>query len=318
MASKSPKKAPIGWRILANVFYACVLAAILLVSTAASWIGKGHTVGLGPLMFPKEPTKLFHTHQFTILMLGCDEDRAPGGAVIENNKARSDMMLIAQLDFDKHRIDGLSIPRDTGLRLDGGPQHKINAYHAYGGSELSKRAVETLLPGVQIDRVVTVNFDGFVDMVNAVGGVTVDVEKNMDYEDKAGHLYIHLKKGKHLLTGDQAEGYVRFRHSDSDFARADRQHVFMMAFKSAAERNVAAFPNLLDGLTKMLKDGLNPDEVVSLANFVRNVPKSNVKFGSLPVHERPHSSILHVDEDEIPAVLKQYNLIEPGNSVTDR
>ncbi|HLK14900.1 MAG TPA: LCP family protein [Fimbriimonadaceae bacterium] len=296
----------------------CLFA--LLLGTAAGYIGHNHTVSIAQLVFPKEPKKLFHTNQFTVLMLGCDEDRTPGGKIIENNKARSDMMLIAQIDFDKNLITGLSIPRDTAVSLDGGPEHKINAYHAYGGAEMSKRAVEALLPGVGIDRVVTINFEGFDDMVNALGGVPVDVEKNMDYDDDAGHLHIHLKKGRHLLNGQQAEGYVRFRHSDSDYARADRQHNFMLAFKAAAQQKPVAFPYLMDGLTKMLKDGMSSDEVVSLGTFVRELPKDRLKFGSLPVHDRPHSRSFMVDvnEDELPKVLKEYNLLENNNPAVNR
>jgi LCP family protein required for cell wall assembly len=317
MPRKQPKTTPLILRIVSWVFYVFLCCFALLAGTAASWLGNGHV--LTPLQYiPKAPVKLFGTHQFTVLMLGCDEDRAPGGAIITADKARSDMMLIAQLDFDKKKITGLSIPRDTGLRLPGGPMHKINAYHAYGGADLSKTAVETLLPGVSIDRVVTVNFEGFVDMVNAVGGVPINVEKNMDYDDKAGHLHIHLKKGLQLMDGETAEGYVRFRHSDNDFVRADRQHVFMLAFKSAAQKNGAAFPYMVDGLVKMLKDGLSSDEVVSLGYFVRDVPRANIKFGSLPVHDQPHTSILGVNEDEIPRVLRDYNLIENDHPAGDR
>lgn len=317
MPKKQPKRAPLWLRFVSGTFYAFLCAFALLAGTAASWVG-GHSVGILPILFPKEPVKLFKTHQFTILMLGCDEDRAPGGAVITSDKARSDMMLIAQLDFDKKSITGLSIPRDTGLRFPGGPLHKINAYHAYGGADLSKKAVEQLLPGVSIDRVVTVNFEGFVDMVNAVGGVPIDVEKNMDYDDKAGALHIHLKKGPQMMDGETAEGYVRFRHSDSDFVRADRQHVFMLAFKAAAQKNLSAFPYMMDGLVKMLKDGLTSDEVVSLGYFVREVPKANMKFGSLPVHDRPGSTVLAVNEDEIPRVLREYNLIENDHRAGER
>ncbi|MHB8637274.1 MAG: LCP family protein [Fimbriimonadaceae bacterium] len=310
MPKQQPNKRPLWLRVIGGTFYALVCVFALLAGTAASWIGKGHTIGPLQILLPKEPVKLFGTHKFTVLMLGCDEDRTPGGAVIENNKARSDMMMIAQLDFDNKMITGLSIPRDTGVRLPGGPEHKINAYHAYGGADLSKKAVEALLPGVLIDRVVTINFEGFVDMVNAVGGVPVNVEKNMDYDDKAGHLHIHLHKGMQVLDGATAEGYVRFRHTDSDFARADRQHTFMLAFKAAAQKNVSSMPRMLDGLAKMLSDGLTPDEVVSLGYFVRAVPKANMKFGSLPVHDRPHSTILGVNTAEIPRVLREYNLIE--------
>ena len=308
MPKRQPKKAPLWFRIVSWTFYTLLCGFFFLAGTAAGWLNTG-TIGILPLLTPKKPVQLFKTHQFTVLLLGCDEDRTPGGAVIENNKARSDMMLIAQLDFDKQLITGLSIPRDTLVGFGKYHKHKINAYHAYGGPDLSKQAVEALLPGVGIDRVVTLNFEGFVDMVNAVGGVSLNVEKKMDYDDKAGHLHIHLRKGQQTLGGVDAMGYVRFRHSDSDFARADRQHVFMLAFKSAAQTHVTALPRVLDGVSKMLGDGLTPDEVVSLGYFVKDVPKANIKFGSLPVHDVANYN-LEVNKSELPGVLREYNLIE--------
>ena len=99
-------------------------------------------LGLGPILHPEDPSKVFDADSMNLLLLGCDEDRATGGAVITQNKARSDMMMLCHLDFKNSRISGLSIPRDTLIDLP--PQyheHKINAYHAYGGNNLSKMAV---------------------------------------------------------------------------------------------------------------------------------------------------------------------------------
>ena len=302
---------PLWLSLLSGVFYVCFLIACLFVGTAAGWIKQSPTLGklIVRHFFPQDPVKAFGTHQFTILVLGCDEDRTTGGAKITESKARSDMMLVAQVDFDKKLITGLSIPRDTLVGFGKYRERKINAYHAMGGNELAKEAVEALLPGVGIDRVVTLNFEGFVEMVDAVGGVPIDVEKRMSYDDNAGHLHIHLKPGAQVLDGTEAMGYVRFRHSDSDFARADRQHHFMLAYKDAVAKHPLQLPRVTDSIAKMLRDGLSSDEVASLGAWVKDIPKENIRFGSLPVYDVPGYN-LRVKESELQKTLKEYNLLE--------
>jgi LCP family protein required for cell wall assembly len=306
------KPTPPRWRRVVSgfVFYPlCILA--LLIGTLAGWIHTSKPLQgiISDRLFHRDPVDVFHTHMFTVLLLGCDEDRVTGGASISRESARSDMMLLAQVDFDKHLITGLSIPRDTLVGFGKYKERKINAYHAMGGDGLAKQAVEALLPGTDIDKVVDLDFEGFDDMVDAVDGVPIDVEKNMDYVDKAGHLYIHLKKGPQLLTGKDAEGYVRFRHADSDFARADRQHHFMLAFKDQVAKHPFQLTKVVDAIAKMLADGMTPDEVGTLGNWVSQVPKQDIKFGSLPVYDVPHYN-LRVKKSELHKTLVEYDLIE--------
>jgi LCP family protein required for cell wall assembly len=296
----------------------CLFA--LLAGTVEGWSGGSkltHTMILNTLGLSREdPSSVFKTHMFTILLLGCDEDRTTGGAKITESKARSDMMLLAQVDFDKKLVTGLSIPRDLLVGFGKYHERKINAYHAIGGNDLAKQAVEALLPGVQVDRVVDLNFEGFQDMVNAVGGVPIRVEKNMNYDDDAGHLHIHLHKGEQVLDGVNAMGYVRFRHSDSDFARTDRQHNFMLAFKGQAAENWRTLPHVLDGVGKMLSNGMTTDEVASLGMFVKDLPKDRIKFGALPVIEVEHYN-LRLQESEVPKLLRDYNLLEGAQAANN-
>ncbi len=175
---------------------------------------------------------------------------------------------------------------------------------------MAKQAVEALLPGVGVDRVVDLNFEGFQDMVTAVGGVPMKVVKNLNYDDNAGHLHIHIKKGDQVLDGVNAMGYVRFRHSDSDFARTDRQHEFMLAFQDRAKQHPLTMPNVLNGIAKMLSDGMTPDEVASLGMFVKELPKDRIKFGALPVKEIEGSYDLLLDDSQLPKILRDYNLLE--------
>ncbi len=179
----------------------------------------------------------------TLLVLGCDEDRYFGGdgsgmapGQITRHQARSDMMLLVHIDFKHKIICGISIPRDTLVASDGHSSQKINAYHLYGKTsdekaKSSQTAVETLLPGIHIDRTLVLDFGSFEKMVDTVGGVDMYVPKNMDYDDVRGDLHIHLKAGRQHLNGEKSQEFVRFRHSDDDFHRASRQHRLCSRFE---------------------------------------------------------------------------------------
>lgn len=172
-----------------------------------------------------------------ILVLGVD----PGW--VEPGKAgigRSDTIMLATYDPKTGEISLLSIPRDTRVEIPGHGMDKINHAYAYGGIELTVKTVRAFL-NVPIRYYLKIDTTGFVKLVDAIGGVTIDVEKDMDWDDYAGNLHIHLKKGLQTLNGEDANGYVRFRHTDSDQARAARQQKFI----GAAIKQVLKPANLL-------------------------------------------------------------------------
>ena len=169
--------------------------------------------------------------QVNILLLGTD--------VSFGGSSRTDTIKLISIDFAKERISMMSIPRDTWVTLPNGEEGRINSAHALGGNnrqkciDMAKNAVETLLTDlngqpVQIDKYIRVQTDRFVKIVEAMGGIDIDVEKQMDYEDPSQNLFIHLKPGLQHLNGEQAMGYVRFRHdAESDFGRIRRQDAFI-------------------------------------------------------------------------------------------
>jgi LCP family protein required for cell wall assembly len=233
MSKKSKSKAPTKNR-WGSLGYAVFLVFALAIGTGAGWLNQSEVIRK-MIFAPKDPKQTFGSDSVTLLILGCDEDLQDNTGKVLKKQARSDMMLVAKLDFANHMITGVSIPRDTECQLPGYHRLKINAYHniAKKGheAELTQRAVEFLLPNVKIDRVVTLDFDAFQQVVNLVGGVPINSEKNLDYDDNAGHLHIHIKKGPQMMNGYNAMCYVRFRHGDSDFARQQRQKQFLMSFK---------------------------------------------------------------------------------------
>lgn len=164
--------------------------------------------------------------RLNVLILGVDAGLLPHG---KKAPPRSDTLMLASFDPDTKQISLLSVPRDTRVTIPGREgKDKINHAFAYGGVDLSIQTVSNFLD-LPIRYYLQVNSDGLRRLVDAIGGVPIDVEKDMDYDDYAGNLHIHLKKGFQTLNGEQAEGYVRFRHTDSDLARAARQQKFIKA-----------------------------------------------------------------------------------------
>jgi LCP family protein required for cell wall assembly len=304
--------------VLSGLGYVLFLLGVLSVASFAGWLKQSPLASeliRSMVSGPPKPDQEFGKNSVTLLVLGCDSDYTPGGARITRKYSRSDMMLVAKLDFANKRITGVSIPRDTECRLPGYRAMKINAYHAFSkeseADQLSKEAVEHLLPGVTIDRVVTLDFEAFQKLVDLLGGVTVDVEKAMHYTDKAGHLNIDLEPGKQTLGGYEAMGYVRFRHNDSDFKRQDRQKQFLLAVKNEMlkPQNLKSLPQIIEQGKQVLNGALNDKELASLMFFAKEVKPENIKLGQIPVLESRKSTNLLVDEEKLPQVLAEYGLV---------
>ncbi|HHW14080.1 MAG TPA: LCP family protein, partial [Firmicutes bacterium] len=139
----------------------------------------------------------------TILVVGVDSRREDIG--------RTDTILLATYNPPAQRFQAVWIPRDTRVLVPGYNYfQKVNAAYSLGGVDLTRRTIEDLL-GVKIDYHLLVDFKGFVEVVDSMGGVTVDVPKRMDYDDNAQDLHIHLAPGKQRLSGTEALGFVRYR-----------------------------------------------------------------------------------------------------------
>ncbi len=172
-----------------------------------------------------EPGPLSADGKLHVLILGVDPGWvAPGKPGV----GRSDTIMLATYDPKEGGISLLSIPRDTRVEIPGRGKDKINHAYAYGGVELARQTVQSFL-NVPIRYYVVIDTTGFIRLVEEIGGVPIYVEKDMDWDDDAGNLHIHLKKGQQTLNGEDANGYVRFRHTDSDLMRAERQQKFISA-----------------------------------------------------------------------------------------
>lgn len=206
-------------------------------------------------------------------------------ALVNSFEGLTDTMLLVRFDPQTKRVVALSIPRDTRTYIDGVGTTKINAANARGGPALSAKATSELLNGIAIDRYVSINVQGVQALVNALGGVTVHVPKDMKYQDDSQRLYVNLKAGKQHLNGDQALQLLRFRHDEyGDIGRIQRQQ---MVIRSLAEQSlnpvtIARLPKILSVIQSYVDTNLSVEELVALVGFAASIPRSQVQMLMVP------------------------------------
>ena len=204
-----------------------------------------------------------------IIVLGVDE-RAE-----EYDVGRSDTLFVVMFDTNKKSASLLSVPRDTRVRIKGHGWDKINHAYAYGGRELTQKTTEELL-GIKINNYVMVDFKGFVGLVDAIGGVDINVEKNMYYYDTWDGFKIDLKKGMQHMDGKTAIQYVRYRDEEGDIGRIRRQQHFIMAVydRITSANMLLHIPGLAKQLTNMVKTDLPIADMVDLGRVLHAMVKT--------------------------------------------
>ncbi|MEW6080203.1 MAG: LCP family protein [Bacillota bacterium] len=198
---------------------------------------------------------------------------------------RTDTMMLLSLDPEMGSTGILSIPRDTRVQIPGRPAYeKINHAHAYGGAQLAVDTIADFLD-VPIHYFVRMDFQGFVEIVDALGGVEMVIERDMVYSDPEQDLYINIKAGQQVLDGKEALQFVRYReYTDADIGRVKAQQRFIDALlaKFFSTRNVLKLPSLASDMSKYIDTNLQSKEILSFVGFVGQIERSGIKMGMIP------------------------------------
>ena len=197
----------------------------------------------------------------------------------------SDSMLMVRFDPKDGKLSLLSIPRDTYSWIEGVGETKINEANRAGGPALSAKSVSELLGGVGIDRYVRINVQGIEKLVDALGGITVYIPKDMKYTDNTQHLYIDLKKGEQHLNGEEALQFLRFRYDTwGDIGRIQRQQMLMRATIEQAlnPATLVRMPQILSVIQDHIDTNLSVEELVALVGFASNMTRENTQMMMLP------------------------------------
>jgi LCP family protein required for cell wall assembly len=203
---------------------------------------------------------------------------------------RSDTIMLLRADPATDTLSMLSFPRDLVVEHPGCPAHpdpwvdRINTAFTFCGPSGTVRTVKQLT-GVPINYVITVNFSGFKQIVNNVGGVYVDVDRRYFNDNSGSDQYatINLQPGYQKLTGGAALDYARFRHTDSDIHRNARQQAFVKSLKQqvSASISLTKLPGIINVITDTVEVGrggkgkLDVGEVLGYARFLYELPSGH-------------------------------------------
>jgi len=234
-------------------------------------------------------------------------------ALVNSLDGLADTLLLLRFDPDSQKLVLLSIPRDTRTRVEGYGITKINAANAYGGPALTAKAVNRLLGGVEIDRYIRINVQGVEKLIDALGGVTIYVPRDMNYRDDSQHFYVNLKAGEQHLNGSQALQFLRFRYGElGDIGRVRRQQMFIKAMMRQAlnPATLLRLPQLFSVIRDNLDTNLSNEELIALANFASQVERSQLQMLMLPgrfsTPQEFHASYWLPDQEQTQVFMAQY------------
>ena len=209
---------------------------------------------------------------------------------------RSDTLILVNVMYQDKKVNILSIPRDSRVPIrrtrDDGTTYfkfsKINHALRWGGVSLTKETVERYL-GIKIDYHFIISYGLFVELIDIIGGVPIEVEKRMYYVDRAGGLTIDLRPGYQILDGNRSLQYVRFRHDrQGDIGRIARQQKFIKALAARVKSGRILY-RLYDQASELLAH-ISTDIPIKMALLLlkqfRTFKVENLKVKTLPGNER--------------------------------
>jgi len=299
-------------RVLITVFSAIIAAVVIAAAVFFIYINSiNNTINsintaeveniLAPIESPEEPV--------TILFLGRDSRDT------ESEMGRADTIMLLYLDPVNAVVSLLSIPRDTLVDIPGYGQDKINAAYAYGGEELMIRTIQDFI-GAEINHYVTLDFQGFVDLIDAMGGVDITIDRPL-VDIKSG---ANLSPGEHHLTGEQALAYTRSRSTElGDIGRIQRQQNLFKELMSQ-KLNMQYLSNIPYYFNILIDSTRTDLEVLTILKYSKaalSLTAENFSASIIPTHsdwiKDNTISVQIPDQEEARAMWKRILAGEPAS-----
>ncbi|GIP32800.1 LCP family protein [Paenibacillus sp. J2TS4] len=249
--------------------------------------------------------------RLNILLLG-------GDGRLDEDPGRADTIMVVSIDPVAKTAHLFSILRDTYVDIPGHGQNRINAALSFGGREgpeLTQKVVGDLL-GIPIHYYFFLEFESFIRLIDAIGGIEYYVEKDMKYTDTADKedYQIDLKEGLQLLDGNKALQYVRFRKDAlSDYARTERQRQFLKAVgqKMQSVTTLVNLPNILNQIAPYMETNMDSKTMLKLASLGYRLNQDSIYTLQLPPMELLReetingASVLTVDKKRLKAYVEE-------------
>ncbi|MFD2442747.1 LCP family protein [Bacillus sp. CGMCC 1.16607] len=233
----------------------------------------------------------------TVLFAGVDDSDSRN----YNAGSRTDALMMATFNKKQKSVKLLSIPRDSYVYIPSkGYEDKINHAYGKGGIASTIDTVEGLLD-IPVDYYVKMNFEAFIDIVDALGGIQAEVPYNLSEKDsKDRRNAINLKKGIQNLNGEQALALARTRHYDSDIERGKRQQEIIKSImtKATAATSITKYSSILEAVGNNMETDLSFDEMKSFFDYAKAGNQLNIEQLSLKGSNSTIDGIYYYQLDE--------------------
>ncbi len=244
-----------------------------------------------------------------VLVLGLDN---VGGS------SRSDTMMLVSIGPNTPPVL-LSLPRDLRVKFANNSFHKLNAAYPLGGANLACQTVSDLL-GVDVPFYITMGYDGLEKLIDNYGGVVVDVEQRMKYDDKRATppLHIDIQPGKQVLNGETALEYMRYRNDTGDVGRIRRQQKLLRAFldKNLQQSSIGELRQLVRDIRPHLSTNLSLIDMYDLAKLASNIQPEYLQTAVVPGTPVLIDGISYLELDAVATEQLVAQLIRGVNPIT--
>ena len=305
---------------LRKIFFRAILITLLVIGIAAGALAVLYNKfifnGTGGLLSDKGPDPI----KKTVAVFGVDEDGY-----------RTDVIFVMNFNSENGRTRIISIPRDTKVEWTGAMREKMEEIKGYSVSvskinemtgyvgldhitEFTIPEIE-MITGLSIDNYAVVTLDAFKQIVDAIGGVEVDVPAlngdGLHYDDRSQDLHIHLQPGVQTLDGEAAEGLVRFRkgYVEGDVGRIRTQQLFLQGFakKITSPQIITKLPAIITAVMKNVTTDVSLNEALGYLPYLKKADMSQLKADIIPGDARYEGgkSYYFPDEEEMPTFINE-------------
>ncbi|RNL82330.1 LCP family protein [Halostreptopolyspora alba] len=304
---------------------AAAMSFLVLLASGGSWAftewasGKINRFDVFGGLFDGDRPEEGPKGALTFLLIGSDSREGVEGSDNDGAAGRSDTMMLVHLNNERDHVNVVGLPRDSWVNVPGHGKDKINAAYAYGGPQLAVRTVESAT-NVRIDHYAEIDFSGFVDVVNAVGGIEVCLSEPI--EDPKAHL--SMEAGTHHVDGEDALAFSRTRQTPGgDLDRIDRQQQVVSALldKAVSTETLSDPAKLTSFLDTALgavtvDEGLDTKALNRLGAQVSDIGLDDVTFTQVPVADTdywtPRGDVaVRWNEEEARALFADINADQP-------
>lgn len=296
-------------------FFVALLVTILVFFSVAGGVSLANFLYGSNLS--GDVTKLLDvapTDKVNILCMGLDED-----------KTRSDTIMLVSLDPKANTIKLLSIPRDTRVLIRNGHYDKINSCMGYKSREELIINVIKNITGMPVHYYCEIDFSGFIEVIDILGGVDYNIPYDMNYDDPVQNLHIHFKAGQQHLDGQAAHDFVRFRHNNSsepvfapgeyamgDEGRIQAQQNFLKELlrQKLNPQYLTKMPELIDQMYKHVTTNFTVADAIKYSGMLKNFGTDSFQTFTLPGEAKYMNNLWYYVYD--PEETKQLILTEFG------